>query len=1502
MVGTIHSGGNRIVESPLAVFFAGLMVLSIVAGPVLASSATSTQVDKQLQAGVDLGDLEDSIQESPSNESSDDNESDGEQEETTASQSGSNSGPDSPYEIAIPEFDGTFTIELLANARDQIAALDPQRGSGERHQEDAIEAINASIEEYRAGLFANSKDAFFSKKDAYTSLQPLANRGENREIVQEAQAKLATASNVSARLALRQAVSAVRDHEDSLSESQKNKVKQALKKSEKKLEHGNRARNPSVITHYRESWEESQRALDIIEKAVEPRLEAEYGPAIEQNGTYRTQVYLSLTDIRPFRHEKITLTLENGSTKTINTSNGQFANTNAAGVVEVDLGSEVTNQTATASATSQRQPIRGSCQGNDCERTVDKTFELTFTDSDIISERPDPDEFNEIKITDDESGVTVEAGGEGLYEKSISIQDRTLDEDSSFRAGPIVRIQNRTNIDSATVTIPINDAAQDKSNLSIYTWDPSDPEGWKRIDTEISPETGTAKAEVDHFSFFSVFQSAELEDRFTEVITLQDRHVQGTLGNESDSDPVKADFVFSIDTSGSMSGDKIRFARDAAKLFVGSLFEDEVAGLVAFDSSASVRQPLTTDHEALNESISNLGARGGTDLPDGIRRAARLISNEGFENRSNEVILLADGQTDTGDPVAAAERAAERNVTINTVGLTNAVNEETLREVASVAGGDFYLVEDPEDLPDTFERIANNQDVELIDSSGNGIPDAVAEANPRIPQAPAEFGIGGNPIRPRIDLDPTTIDTSGDGIPDAETIDVSYRVFTEDNETKLATRVTRAEHHPARIDTDFDGLSDKREINGWDVQYIPDRESVREYQSKLVGAEEPDYDALVGKYFETPQVDSNPFVRRTDADELDDEEEKDFGTHPRREDTTGDGIPDDVAATNDLNPTLYDNNPPEIEVEYWEWEKESLSFTTTYSVTATLRDQSGVALAELRKDGDTKSSKDLSGNVEVFYEDEFSEGGIFDPIIDGLSGTQVTVYAEDNNGNSARTAAIQRANLFGNAASLLASLGIEDRRLALYLGAFSGITTGAGETADAIRMFIEDPIAYIQALSEILDVIENIDKIPDAIERQQDLNNPFDEDDDPEQYESYREGWYTGYIVYFALELLVPGSELKKGVKTPNRLSDLADDVDNQRLRKAVEQVRRTQRAGAETISRTRYRAIETLSKSKDLSQNQVRKLLRFAKGTGPVQGTIRFTKKLDPRTTRAIADGSGNFDDAYDKVILRQRDNDAIDANQIDNVVKRIDDLNGVLKQRAKRLVAQTGEQGIKFVDEADPQGFRRVLDIEDSAKIGQQTARDARTVLVRSSFREDFSVSRVTRFVENLKEIESVKGSKRLVQRIANQRGSINGGFNTVKGTVFEARFAKAFGVNSITELEVPYKTRAGDEADIDVLQTDGKTIIFDAKAVRDPSPDEIGKQIEQYKRLKNNDVGDDVIDYNIPEDSEIVFVSRYSREEFFTVSNDAPNFLQSRMDDLKTRIENNPDIKVEPISKYE
>ncbi|MDS0261851.1 dockerin type I domain-containing protein [Haloarcula sp. S1CR25-12] len=80
---------------------------------------------------------------------------------------------------------------------------------------------------------------------------------------------------------------------------------------------------------------------------------------------------------------------------------------------------------------------------------------------------------------------------------------------SSAHAGPTVRIENRTTFENATIAMPIAEsvAADEYENLSIYTWSGSTNDTWKEVETTI--ENGTAKATVDHFSYFTVLHTEE---------------------------------------------------------------------------------------------------------------------------------------------------------------------------------------------------------------------------------------------------------------------------------------------------------------------------------------------------------------------------------------------------------------------------------------------------------------------------------------------------------------------------------------------------------------------------------------------------------------------------------------------------------------------------------------------------------------------------------------------------------------------------------------------------------------------------------------------------------------------------------------------------------------------------------------------------------------------------------------------------------------------------------
>ncbi|WP_255191837.1 vWA domain-containing protein [Natronobeatus ordinarius] len=694
-----------------------------------------------------------------------------------------------------------FTAELLFDGMDRLEALDLE-GDAADMRDEAVSSINASTGTYRQATLAESEETFEHLRDAHERLGHL--EAETGTDLSDERATLVEASNVSARLEIRTAYETVTDHEFE-TPGQEQRAESALGNAVDAMERGDSASGKNAILHYRNAWRHADAALDPIADSTEPELTLTEQMAIEQDGTVMTPVLVSVTDVRPYAYEELSVVYDDGETETIDLFADLLPGGSADGVIHVDLGPEVQDRTLTITATSTRHP----------DRSVEETLILEVDDGDVVPERPAPDEYAEVEIEDEKSGVTVEAGGDGLFHDDVEIADYTPDSDHDFQAGPVVRIENRTPIDEATVTIPLADGVEDTDNLSVYTLDESDSSGWEPLETEIDPEARTATATVESFSYFSVFHQQRWDDYLTETITLEDRHFAD--GDDGGGEPIaKADFVFVVDESGSMSGARIRNARTATQRFVAALAEDEQAGLVGYSTGASLIEGLTTDHDALNDSIDELSAGGLTNTGAGLTIGLEELESNGWENRSSVIILLSDGYTNRGpDPIAIAEDAADNDVEISTVGLGSSIDEQELQEIASITGGEYYHVEDADDLPDTFERVADNRtEPTLRDTNGDGIPDAVAEANPVIPRLFDRY-YGALSDLPRINIDPVARDTSGDGLADNETIDVEYRVFTEDGETKLETRVTDAVAHPALLDTANNGLTDYEEVMVW---------------------------------------------------------------------------------------------------------------------------------------------------------------------------------------------------------------------------------------------------------------------------------------------------------------------------------------------------------------------------------------------------------------------------------------------------------------------------------------------------------------------------------------------------------------------------------------------------------------------------------------------------------------------------------------------------------------
>ena len=183
--------------------------------------------------------------------------------------------------------------------------------------------------------------------------------------------------------------------------------------------------------------------------------------------------------------------------------------------------------------------------------------------------------------------------------------------------------------------------------------------------------------------------------------------------------PVPIDIALVIDCSGSMSGEKISDAKNAAVQFLNDIDPSAHIGLVSFQSNAHLRMQLTQDFIKLRHAIESLDAGGGNSDEEAIALARdRVLVNS---EKENVLVLLADGYpNDERAMIQEAERTKQQGVQIIVIGVGDGVDSDLLKQVASTPK-DYYFVEESVQLESTFTTIASRLVTESSLSGGSGL-------------------------------------------------------------------------------------------------------------------------------------------------------------------------------------------------------------------------------------------------------------------------------------------------------------------------------------------------------------------------------------------------------------------------------------------------------------------------------------------------------------------------------------------------------------------------------------------------------------------------------------------------------------------------------------------------------------------------------------------------------------------------------------------------------------
>ncbi len=193
------------------------------------------------------------------------------------------------------------------------------------------------------------------------------------------------------------------------------------------------------------------------------------------------------------------------------------------------------------------------------------------------------------------------------------------------------------------------------------------------------------------------------------------------------------DIMMALDISGTMLAEDLRpnrleAAKNVATEFIVGRPNDNI-GLVVFAGESFTQCPLTTDHAVLINLFNDIQygiIEDGTAIGLGLANAVGRIKDS--MAKSKVVILLTDGSNNAGDiaPLTAAEIAKTFGVRVYTIGVGTRgvakfpyqtpmgiryqdmkvdIDEDMLRQVASMTGGSYFRATDNSKLKEIYAEI-----------------------------------------------------------------------------------------------------------------------------------------------------------------------------------------------------------------------------------------------------------------------------------------------------------------------------------------------------------------------------------------------------------------------------------------------------------------------------------------------------------------------------------------------------------------------------------------------------------------------------------------------------------------------------------------------------------------------------------------------------------------------------------------------------------------------------
>ena len=218
---------------------------------------------------------------------------------------------------------------------------------------------------------------------------------------------------------------------------------------------------------------------------------------------------------------------------------------------------------------------------------------------------------------------------------------------------------------------------------------------------------------------------------------------------------IAKDFIFVIDVSGSMQGEKIEQARDALRFCINGLNSEDRFEIITFSSSINnfQRGLKNAGQDEIKNAlyfINNLDANGGTNINEAMLTALRLKPKQ--DDRPTNIVFLTDGLPTEGEQdieniLANIKKEEKDFIRIFNFGVGYDVNTFLLDKIASDSHGSTNYVKPGEnierEISTLFSKISSPVLTDpKIEFSNSGVYDVYPQKLPDIFEGQSVIVVG----------------------------------------------------------------------------------------------------------------------------------------------------------------------------------------------------------------------------------------------------------------------------------------------------------------------------------------------------------------------------------------------------------------------------------------------------------------------------------------------------------------------------------------------------------------------------------------------------------------------------------------------------------------------------------------------------------------------------------------------------------------------------------------